>query len=91
MVRSPYGSQNRQANPYPLNVSSSFVAGGYWVSREPIRGITRAAIAVSTVRSIMLEKLYIADTLLERSAQDLKDIAAELGPFIQEEHAVVGQ
>jgi hypothetical protein len=39
----------------------------------------------------MLEKLYIADTLLERSAQDLKDIAAELGPFIQEEHAVVGQ
>ena len=30
-------------------------------------------------------------TLLERLAQDLKHMAAELGPCIQEEYAVVGQ
>jgi hypothetical protein len=27
----------------------------------------------------------------QRLAQDLQDMAAELGPFIQEEHAIVGQ
>ena len=39
----------------------------------------------------MPAKLYVYDTLLERLAQDLQDMAAELGPFIQEKHAVVGQ
>jgi hypothetical protein len=33
---------------------------------------------------------YLCDTLLERLAQDLKDMAAALGPFIQAAHAVVG-
>jgi hypothetical protein len=37
-----------------------------------------------------LARLYLYDTLLERLAQDLKDMAAELGQFIQEEHAIVG-
>jgi hypothetical protein len=36
-------------------------------------------------------RLYVENTLLEWLAQDLKDMAAELGPFIQEEHAMVGQ
>jgi hypothetical protein len=36
-------------------------------------------------------KLYVYETLLERLAQDLQDMAAELGQFIQEEHAIVGQ
>jgi hypothetical protein len=36
-------------------------------------------------------KLYSCETLLERLAQDRQDMAAELGQFIQEEHAVVGQ
>jgi hypothetical protein len=31
------------------------------------------------------------DVLLKRVAQDLKDMAATLGPCIQEEHAMVGQ
>jgi hypothetical protein len=33
--------------------------------------------------------LYLYDTLLERLAQDLEHVAAELGPFIEEAHAVV--
>jgi hypothetical protein len=77
-------------HPRPA-IAASFVAKGYRVSREPIRVTTRAAIAVSTVRSITLPKLYISDTLLERLAQNLEDMAAELGPCIQEAHAVVGQ
>ena len=39
----------------------------------------------------MLWRLYVYETLLARLAQDLEDMAAELGPFIREEHAVVGQ
>jgi hypothetical protein len=34
-------------------------------------------------------RLSVEDTLLERLAQDLEDMAAARGPFIQ--HAVVGQ
>ncbi len=36
-------------------------------------------------------RLYLYDTLLQRLAQDLQDMAAELGELIQEEHAIVGQ
>ena len=36
-------------------------------------------------------RLYVYDTLLERRAQDLEHLTAELRPFIQEEDAVVGQ
>jgi hypothetical protein len=39
----------------------------------------------------MPAKLYVYDTLLERLAQDLQDLAAALGAFIPEQHAVVGQ
>jgi hypothetical protein len=39
----------------------------------------------------MRGRLYRYDALLKRPAQDLQDMAAELGPFIQEEHAVVCQ
>jgi hypothetical protein len=38
-----------------------------------------------------MTRLYGYDPLLERLAQDFQDMAAELGPFIQEEHAMVGQ
>jgi hypothetical protein len=36
-------------------------------------------------------KLYVYETIIERLAQDLEDMAAALGEFIQEAHAVVGQ
>jgi hypothetical protein len=35
--------------------------------------------------------VYSCDSLLQRLAQDLQDMAAALGPFIQEEYAMVGQ
>jgi hypothetical protein len=36
-------------------------------------------------------KLYVYETLLEQLAQDLQDMAAARGQFIQEEHAIMGQ
>src|SRR4030095_4276879 len=36
-------------------------------------------------------KLYVYETLLERLAQDLQDMAPELGELIQEEHAMMDQ
>jgi hypothetical protein len=35
--------------------------------------------------------LYSCDTVLERLAPDRQNMAAELGPCIQEAHAIVGQ
>jgi len=39
----------------------------------------------------MPARLHSSNTLLERLAQNLEDMAPELGPFIQEEHTLVGQ
>jgi hypothetical protein len=36
-------------------------------------------------------KVYFCETLRERLAQHLQDVAAELGQFVQEEHAVARQ
>ena len=53
--------------------------------------IDRAAKPLKLLLFSTPARLYVYDTLLERLAQDLQDMAAALGPFIQEEHAVVGQ
>ena len=53
--------------------------------------MSRATSTASATRSMTHAKLYLYETLLERLAQDLEDMAAELGQFIQEEHAMVGQ
>src|SRR5262249_14484488 len=39
----------------------------------------------------MPAKLYVYETLLEQLAQDLEHMPTKLGPFIQEEDAVVSQ
>jgi hypothetical protein len=36
-------------------------------------------------------RLYSYDTLLERLPQDLEDLAAALGQFIEKQHAIMGQ
>ena len=51
----------------------------------------RMARATSVPKSGTPANLYSCDTLLERLAQDLQNMAAELGPFIQKENAVVRQ
>jgi hypothetical protein len=60
------------------------------VSRMHIGVMARATIAAKTNRSMTPARLYLDDTFLERLAQDLEDMAAALGPCIQEAHAMVG-
>jgi hypothetical protein len=67
------------------------VLDGYWTRPEPLKVSSRAAKIATIFRSRTSARLYICDTLRERLAQDLKDMAAALGQCIQEEHAMVGQ
>jgi hypothetical protein len=67
------------------------VVGGYHALPESLMAIIRKANSANVLRSRTPAKLYVYDTLLERLAQDLQDMAAALGPFIREAHAVVGQ
>jgi hypothetical protein len=60
------------------------------VSRMHVGAMTRATIAAKTNRSMTPARLYLDDTFLEQLAQDLEDMAAALGPCIQEAHAMVG-
>jgi hypothetical protein len=56
-----------------------------------LTAISRPAKSARVLRSRTPEKLYPKNTVLEQLPQDLEDMAAELGPCIQEEHAMVGQ
>ena len=66
------------------------VVGGYRPPPECFTATSRRANSAIVLGFRTLAKLYVYDTLLQRLPQDLEDMAA-LGPFIQEEHAVVGQ
>jgi hypothetical protein len=58
---------------------------------QPVGVQTRATSPVSAARSKTRERLYACDPILKRLPQNIHDMAAELWPFIQEEHAMVGQ
>jgi hypothetical protein len=66
-------------------------AVGYRALLASLTAITLTANSVKSFKSRTPAKLYVYETLLEWLAQDLKDMAAELEPCIQEEHAMVGQ
>jgi hypothetical protein len=60
----------------------------------PMADCTRAMPSdrtTSAATPMMCGRLSRYDALLERLAQDFEDMAAELGQFIQEAHAMVGQ
>jgi hypothetical protein len=70
---------------------AAVVMGSYRPLPEPPKFVSRAAKVAKTLKLRTPAKLYIYETLLERLPQDLEDMAAELGQFIQAEHAVMGQ
>jgi hypothetical protein len=51
--------------------------------------MSRKANTVRTLRFSTPARLYVYDTLLQRLASHLQDMTAELGQFIEKEHAVV--
>jgi hypothetical protein len=65
--------------------------GSYWTRAERLAASSLRAKPAKSQRFMMFWRLYVCETLLERLAQDLQDMAAALGPCIQEEHAIVGQ
>jgi hypothetical protein len=72
-------------------VTSTVVIGGYRTLPECLMTITRRANSAKVLRSRTPAKLYSCETILEWLAQDLQDMAAKLGPCIQEAHTMVGQ
>jgi hypothetical protein len=71
-------------------VTITVLVDGYCTRPDSLTLSSRIAKVLRRLRFSTPAKLYIYDTLLERLAQDLEDMAAELGQFIQEEHAIVG-
>jgi hypothetical protein len=71
--------------------AATATVSGYWALSSSLEIISCAAKAAKELRSRTSAKIYVYQTLLERLAQDLQDMAAALGPCIQEAHAVVGQ
>jgi hypothetical protein len=66
------------------------VVGGYRALPDPLTAIALMANLMNVLRSRTPVRLYVYDAVLERLAQDLEPMAAELRPCIQEEDAVVG-
>jgi hypothetical protein len=58
------------------------VMSSYRPLPEPPEFVSRAAKAAKTLKLRTPAKLYVYETLLERLAQDLENMAAELGPLI---------
>jgi hypothetical protein len=67
------------------------VMGGYGLRLDPPEVVSRVANAARTWRSRTPARLHVYDTILQRLGQNLEDMPAGLGEFIQEEHAVAGQ
>jgi hypothetical protein len=84
------GAEGRGGNTLGVAIATE-VLGGYGPLLVPPEVVSRMAKVAKTLKSRTFAKLYVYETLLEWLAQDLKDMAAELGPFIQEEHAIMGQ
>jgi hypothetical protein len=72
-------------------VTVTLVAGGYCAMPDSLTAITRRAKSATALKFSTCGRLYVCDTLLEGLAQHLQDVAAELRPFIEEEHPMVRQ
>jgi hypothetical protein len=62
-----------------------------WTRPDPLKLSSRTAIVARRLRFRTPAKLYVYDTILKRLGQDVKDLVAARGRFLQEEYAMVGQ
>jgi hypothetical protein len=67
------------------------VVRGKRILPDSLRAMTRLAKSATALGFSTPARLYVSDAVLERLPQDLENMAAELGQFIQEEHPLVGQ
>jgi hypothetical protein len=80
-----------EAGSKAWKVRTVTVVGAYLALTGRLEGMSRVAKAAKALRSRTPARLYLYDSIIERLPQDLEDMAAALGQFIQAEHAVVGQ
>jgi hypothetical protein len=69
--------------------TGTMVMGSYSTRPKRLAVNSRTAKLTKSLKFMTLWRLYSYDTLLERLAQDLQDVAVELRQFIQQEHPVV--
>jgi hypothetical protein len=62
---------------------------GYWTRPDILKRKSRTAKVEKRLRFMTAARLYVYETIFERLPQDLQDMAAELGQFIQEKHPVM--
>jgi hypothetical protein len=67
------------------------VMGGYCPLLEAPKVVSRVANAARTWWSRTPARLYVYHPLLQRLPQHLQDMPAELGEFIQKQHAIMGE
>jgi hypothetical protein len=87
-LETPSGVEGRGGDTSGMTIAAE-VLGGHCPLLDPSEVVSRAVKVAKTLRSRTPAKLYSCKTLLERLAQDLQAMAADLRPFIQEEDAVV--
>jgi hypothetical protein len=71
--------------------TGTVVRSSYAARAERLAVSSRMAKSAASLRLKARWRLYRCDTPLKRLAQDLEDMAVELGEFIQEAHALVRQ
>src|SRR5262245_28400749 len=82
------GAEGRGGDTFGMAIAAE-VPGGYGSLLVLPEVVSRAAKVAKTLKSRTPARLYICEAVLQALAQDLADMTAELGQFIQEEHAVV--
>jgi hypothetical protein len=74
-----------------VTMTATVVMGSYRPLPEPPTFVSRAAKVAKTLKLRTPAKLYIDETLLERLAQDVQDMARALRELVQTQDAVVCQ
>jgi hypothetical protein len=70
-------------------VTVTVMAGGYRAVPESLTAITWRAKSATALRFRTCGRLYPYETLLQRLAQDLQDVASELRQLLQQENSMV--
>jgi hypothetical protein len=93
-LQSPFGAglteKGRDGGLLALG-SVAVVMGGSWTRPDRLAVSSRLAMLTKSFGFMTCGRLYVYETLLERLAQDLQDVAAELRLLIQKENPVVRQ
>jgi hypothetical protein len=84
------GAGAKEGSGHAAGSVNATVMGHYRAPPEPTEAMSCAVKATKALRCKTPARLYTCDAILEWLAQDLEDMAPELGQFIQEEHTIVG-